>query len=81
MPTMQFSVEKEANMSVSFLDITIHKNHDSMSFSLYREPTTTHTIIPKDSCHSTEHKQAGIRYLVNRMNNFHLDKTAKEQEH
>jgi len=81
MPTMQFSIEKETNNSISFLDITIHKNHDKLSFSVYRKPTTTDTIIPKDSCHPIEHKQAAIRYLVNRMNNYHLDNAAKEQEH
>jgi len=81
MPTMQFSIEKETNNTISFLDITIHKNHDSLSFSVYRKPTTTDTIIPKESCHPIEHKQAAIRYLVNGMNNYHLDKAAKEQEH
>jgi len=81
MPTMQFSIEKETNNSICFLDITIHKNHDCLSFSLYRKPTTTDTIIPKDSCHPIEHKQAALIYLVNRMNNYHLDKAAKGQEH
>jgi len=52
-----------------------------LSFSVYRKLTTTDTIIPKDLCHPIEHKQAAIRYLVNRMNNYHLDKAAKEQEH
>ena len=78
---MQFSIEKETNICISFLDITIHKNHDSLSFSVYRKPTTTDTIIPKDSCYPIQHKDAAIRYLVNRMDNYLLDKAAKEQEH
>jgi hypothetical protein len=77
MPTMQISIEKETNNSIRFLDITIHKNHDSLSFSVYRKPTTTNTIITKDSCHPLEHKQAAIRYLVNRINIYQLDKAAK----
>jgi len=74
MPTMKFSLQKETNNSINFLDITIHKNHGNISFSAYRKPTTTDTIILKDSCHSQEHKQAVIRYLFTRMNNYHLER-------
>jgi len=81
MPTMKFSLEKETNNSINFLDITIRKNHDNISFSVYRKPTTTDTIIPKDSCHPQENKQAAIRYLFTRMNNYHLERTAKEHEY
>jgi len=35
----------------SFLDITISKVKDNLSFDVYRKPTTTDTIIPNDSCH------------------------------
>jgi len=63
LPTVKFSIEKETNNSINFLDITIRKNHDNISFSVYRKPTTTDTIILKDSCHPQEHKQAAIRYL------------------
>jgi hypothetical protein len=81
MPTLQFSIEKETNNSTSFLDITIHKNYDSLSFSVHRKRTTTDTIIPNDSFHPQEQKQTAIRYLINRMNNYHLDKVVKELEH
>jgi hypothetical protein len=81
MPTMKFSIEKENNNNINFLDITICKNQDNLSFSAYRKPTTTDTIIPKDSCHPQEYKQAAIRYLFNRVNNYHLEKAAKEHEY
>jgi len=79
--TMKFSIEKEMNNSINFLDITIHKNHGNISFSAYRKPTTTDMIIPKDSCHPQEHKQAAIGYLLTRMNNYHLERTAEEHEY
>ena len=46
MPTMMFSIEKESNNSINFLDITIHRNTENFSFSIYRKPTTTDIIIP-----------------------------------
>jgi hypothetical protein len=78
---MKFSIEKEMNNSINFLDIAIHKNQCNIYFSVYRKPTTTDTIIPKDSCHPQEHKQVTIRYLLTRTNNYHLERTAKEHEY
>jgi hypothetical protein len=61
-PTMKFTLEKEQNNRINFLDITVPKNQDSLSFEIYRRPTTTNTIILNDSCHPREHKTAAIRY-------------------
>jgi len=35
MPTMMFSIEKESKNSINFLDITIHRNIENFSFSIY----------------------------------------------
>jgi len=67
-PAMTFSIEKEIDNSINFLDITVHKSTENFSFSIYRKPTTTDTIIPNDSCHPPEHKHAAIHYMYNRMN-------------
>ena len=42
-------------------------------------PTTTDTIIPNDSCHPSEQKYAEIHIMINRMNNYLLNKSSKEQ--
>jgi len=63
-PTMQLSIGKETKNIITFLEFAIHKNHDSLYFSLYRKPTMKHTIIPKDPFHPIEHKQAAIMYFV-----------------
>jgi hypothetical protein len=44
-------------------NITIAEEHDSLSFEIYRKPTTTDIIIPNESCHPREHKAAAIRYF------------------
>jgi hypothetical protein len=61
-PTKKFTLEKEQNNRINFLDITITKSQDGLSFEIYRKPPTTDNIIPNDSCHPREHKTAAIRY-------------------
>ena len=68
MPTMKFTTEKETENKLNFLDITIAKEQDKLTFDIYRKPTTTDSIIPGDSCYPIEHKMAAVRYLTNRMN-------------
>jgi hypothetical protein len=65
-PNMKFTLEEEEN-KINYLDITITRKHDSLSFEIYRKPTTTDVIIPNDSCHPSEHKTAAIRYFCNRI--------------
>jgi len=66
-PSMKFTSEKEQNNKINFLDITITKNHEGLSFEIYRKPTATDIIIPNGSCHPREHKSAAIRYYCNRL--------------
>jgi hypothetical protein len=77
-PNMKFTLEKEENNKINFLDITIPKNYDSISFEIYRKPTTT-VIIPNDSCHPREHKTAAIRYFCNRMRTYKLTPEAQQK--
>ena len=60
-PNMKFTLEKEVNNKIIFLDITIAKRHDSLLFEIYRKTTTTDVIIPNDLCHPGEQKTAAIR--------------------
>jgi hypothetical protein len=80
MPTMKFTIEKERENMINFLDITIEKEQDKLIFYVYRKPTATDSIIPSDSCHPTEHKMAAVRYLTNRMNKYHLSTDNKDKE-
>jgi hypothetical protein len=59
------------------LDISITRNDNFLSFSLYRKPTTTNTIIPNDSCHPPDHKAAVIRFLTNQRDTHNLNDASR----
>jgi hypothetical protein len=79
-PNLKFTLEKEAERKINFLDITIHRESNNLSIEIYRKSTNTVSIIPNYSCHPTEHKLAATHCLYNRMNNYQLppDKIQKE---
>jgi len=66
-PSLTFTLEQEKE-KLNFLDISIIKATDKISFDIYRKQTTSDIIIPNDSCHPTEQKLAAIRYFTNRIN-------------
>jgi hypothetical protein len=65
---------------LNFLDITITKDTNKLTYEVYRKPTTSDTIIPKDSCHPIEQKLATIRYFANRIHTYDLDQINKQKE-
>ena len=77
-------MEEESDNKINFLDITISKEENNISFNTYRKPATTDTIIPSDSCHPLEHKFAAMRYLTNKLKTYTLNDTdieKKEKKH
>ena len=76
-PSLNFTLEQEVDNKLNFLDITIIKTADRISFDIYRKPTTTDVIIPNDSCHPQEHKMTAIRYFLNRINTYDIDTKRK----
>jgi len=79
-PKLEFTLERETNHRISFLDITICREQKHFSVDIYRKPTSTDVIIPNDSCHPREHKVATIRYLHNRMVSYQLAPENMEKE-
>ena len=79
-PNMKFTLEKEENNKINFLDITTVKGHDSLLFEIYRKPTTTYVIISSDSCQPNEHKTAAMRYFYNRMKSYKLTHKSQQRE-
>ena len=75
---MNFTMENEIYNKINFLDITIQKGKENLSFDIYRKRTTTDTIISGDTCHPHERKHVAIRYLVNRMNTYSPSDSNKE---
>jgi len=79
-PSLKFTLEKEQNNQINFLDITINKNQDGLSFEIYRKPTATDIIIPNDSCHPREHETVAIRYYCNRLETYKLTPGSRQKE-
>ena len=79
-PNLKFTLEKEQNKRINFLDITISTNQDGLSFKIYRKPTATDIIIPNDSCLPREHKTAAIRYYRNRLETYKLTPESRQKE-
>ena len=62
------------------MDLTLIKNPNGISYEIYRKPTATDTIIPRDSCHPPEQKMAAIMYFANRINTYELSNDSKQIE-
>jgi hypothetical protein len=72
----KFTLGKEHNNCMNFLDITINRNESYFEYSVYRKPTTTAHIIYSKSCHSTEHKIMAIQYFVHRLITYPISERA-----
>jgi hypothetical protein len=77
---LQFTIEKENNKKLNFLDISITRMDKKLEFSIYRKPTKTSTVIHASSCHPIEHKKMAFNYLLNRTEKYPLSKQNKETE-
>ena len=42
---LQIKMSTEENNTISYLDISIHRNNNNMDISIYRKPTCTDTTI------------------------------------
>ena len=78
---MIFTMEEEVNNRVKFLDNTISKIDQKISFNVYIKRIATDIIIPNDSCHPTELKLAAIKYLINRISIYPMNETNKIKEY
>ncbi|KAK5647843.1 hypothetical protein RI129_002735 [Pyrocoelia pectoralis] len=79
-PKINFTMEKESNAKLPFLDVLLHRSHSHIDFSIYRKPTTTENLIPFDSEHPISHKLAGLNSLLYRLFNIPMSKSHFEEE-
>jgi hypothetical protein len=78
--TIKFTIEKKQQESINFLDIGIHRKDKNLQYSIYRKPTQTDIIIPKNSCYPYEHKLSGINYLLRWLHTYPITNKAKDTE-
>jgi len=79
-PNLKFSLELQVDDRLNYLDLTLVKNGTGFSYDIYRKPTATDAIIPRDSCHPYEHKMAAVRYFIDRINTYDLSTSSKQAE-
>jgi hypothetical protein len=47
-PRIKFTIKEESDNKINYLDITILKTYNKLSFGIYRKPTTSDLIIYND---------------------------------
>jgi hypothetical protein len=70
----------EANNTLKYLDLFIHKTPTNWKTSIYRKPMFTDTIIPYTSNHPNQHKYAALKFLYYWLNSYGLQKEQYQQE-
>ena len=64
--SIQFTVEIELEECLPFLDVSVKKLNNSLSFAVYRKPTHTDQYLRRDSCHPRHVFSGLVRCLKKR---------------
>lgn len=72
-PKLQYTMEKEINSSINFLDLTLKRYNKYIEYSIYRKPTTSKLSIDNFSIHPKSYKYANYHFLLNRLNQIPLN--------
>ena len=79
--SINFTVEKENEGKLPFLDLLISKKEDNtLSFGIYRKPTSTDRYITADSNHFGAQKQAAFHSMAHRLHSIPMEKEEFETE-
>jgi len=79
-PHVKFTMEKEINNSINYLDVTISRVNNRLEFKIYRKETFTDTIIPSCSNHPTNIKLSVFHSLIDRLLKIPLSPANFEKE-
>ena len=78
---IQFTVEKEIDKCISFLDIMITKDNDGkLNFQVYRKSTSNDRYLDYNSCNPASHKITTAKALLRRAFTICSDEDSKIQE-
>ena len=77
---IQFTVEREAEDRLPFMDVTVHRQQNQLKTSVYRKPTHTGRYLSFDSHHPDSMKRSVVRALRTRVNYITIDEKSKRAE-
>jgi hypothetical protein len=77
---LHYTAEGETDHALNYLDVSQHRPPTNIRTFIYRKPTSTDTITPFTSSHSTQHKYAAVRYLYDRLNSYSLQNEEYQHE-
>lgn len=77
---IKFTLEKDSNRTLNFLDLTISIVDNKFEFDIYRKPTHTDTVIHADSNHHMSHKMAAFNSYIHRALTVPLSETSLIKE-
>jgi len=64
---LEFKLSEEENSTINYLDLSIHRNTNSIDIEIYSKPTLTGVTIQFSSNHPLKHKLAGFNFYINRI--------------
>jgi Reverse transcriptase (RNA-dependent DNA polymerase) len=79
-PTIKFTIEREKNGKIPFLDLMIEVIGENLSFDIYRKPQHVQRYIPNDSNHPLIHKMSAFDSMINRLFNTPLNQENFDKE-
>ena len=83
-PSIQFTVEREINGHLAFLDLNVHRTVEGkLETDVYRKPTHTDKYLSYDSHHPVSHKRSVAKTLLQRAESLpsNSDSQANEREY
>lgn len=79
-PSIKFTLERETDRSIPFLDLRLTRLLGSINISVYRKPTHTDQYLAFDSNHPIQHKRAVVAALVRRATTIPSTSTGRSAE-
>nr|XP_039254369.1 uncharacterized protein LOC120331363 [Styela clava] len=80
-PSIQFTIEKELNRTIAFLDVQIHKEeYGKLTTDIFRKKTHTNRYLNFNSNHPVGHKRSVISSLINRAKSLISDERKQKLE-
>jgi predicted GIY-YIG superfamily endonuclease len=77
---INFTIEKESEGKLPFLDLMIHREKDKITLDIYRKPTDAPLCIPNKSYHHYRHKLAAFESAFFRLCNLPLNEKRHKKE-